>query len=188
METTMGRFRFRSIGLVCACAVVAAGCGKPVKESLPAGFKQNGQIPAKVYPFAGKITIDGQPPRVAWPDRLLVMLTDPSNPILVNRPCRQCNDAGEFAFGTYTKDDGVSARKYAVTFAVLRITPRGLVGPDQLKNLYNDPDKNQQIPEFNIDHEAPGKRDYLFDLKVAGQEGNDSPGPKALTELRTAGK
>jgi hypothetical protein len=184
----MRRVRYRFVGMACACALVAAGCAKSAKESLPGGFKQTGQMPAKVYPLAGKVTIDGQPPRVVWPDLLLVMLTDPSNPILVNRPCRQCNDAGEFAFGTFTKDDGVAPGKYTVTFAVLKITPRGVVGPDQLKNLYNDPDKNQQMPEFHIDHEAPGKRDYLFDLKVAGQEGNESPGPKALTELRTAGK
>jgi hypothetical protein len=184
----MRRFRFPLFGLGCACAVVAAGCAKSVKESLPGGFKQTGQRPAQVCPLAGKVTIDGQPSRVVWPDLLLVMLTDPSNPILVGRPCRQCNDAGEFSFGTYTKDDGVAPGKYIVSFAVLRITPRGVVGPDQLKNVYNDPDKNQLVPEFNIIHDAPGKRDYIFDLKVAGQEGVENPGLKALTELRTAGK
>jgi hypothetical protein len=182
----MGRFRFRRV--LCACAVIAAGCAKPADHSRPGAFTQSGQRRVNVFPLAGKVTIDGQPPHVVWPDLLLVMLTDPSNPILVGRPCRQCNEAGEFTFGTYTKDDGVAAGKYIVTFAVLRITPRGVVGPDQLKNLYNDPDKNQQLPEFNIVHAAPGKRDYVFDLKVAGQEGGDSPGLKALTELRTAGR
>ena len=87
-------------------AVVAAGCTKTIKESLPGGFKQTGQRPAKVYPLAGKVTIDGQLPHVVWPDLLLVMLTNPSNPILTNRPCRQCSQAGAFTFGTNTKDDG----------------------------------------------------------------------------------
>lgn len=184
----MRRFAVRLVALIGLCAVVTAGCAKPGNESLQAFLKQTGQSRAKIYPLAGKVTIDGQPPHIVFPDRLLVMLTDPSNPILVNRPCRQCNDAGEFAFRTYTNGDGIAPGKFIVSFAVLKITPRGLVGPDQLKNLYNDPDRNQQIPEFNIVHEAPGKTDYIFDLKVADQDGIDNPGPKALTMLPPSGR
>ena len=66
---------------------------------------------------------------------------------------------------------------------MLADTKRGLLGPDQLKNLYNDPDKNKSIPEFHIDHKAPGRKDYVFDLKLAGKEPVEPPGQFALTSL-----
>ena len=178
------------IGAIGALAVFAAvGCSKSANnQSLEALLKQTGQNRAALYPLAGKVTIDGQPPQFVRPNRLIVMLNDPNNPDLTRRPCRECNEEGEFAFGTYTKKDGVPAAKYIVTFAVLKITMRGLLGPDQLNNLYNDPDRNEKVAEFNIVHEAPGREDYAFDLKVAGQPAVGMPGPKALTELRPQGR
>jgi hypothetical protein len=165
-----------------------AGCRHKENESLDAFLKQAGPNRPNVSPLAGKVTIDGQPPQFARPLRLVVMLNDPSNPVLAKRLVRQCNDDGEFAFGTYQKQDGVPAGTYVVTFAVLKLTPQGFVGPDQLKNLYNDPDKNALVPEFKIVHQPPGKTDYLFDLKVADQTPVEPPGPNALTELRPPGK
>ena len=53
---------------------------------------------------------------------------------------------------------------------MLKTNGRGYVGPDQLKNLYNDPDTNGQNPDFRIEHKPPGKKDYHFDLAVAGKE------------------
>ncbi|HUE15288.1 MAG TPA: hypothetical protein VMR25_14050, partial [Planctomycetaceae bacterium] len=58
-----------------------------------------------------------------------------------------------------------------------------LQGPDGFKNLYNDPEKNAKVPEFKIDQQAPGKSDYKFDLKLAGQQ-EAEPGPKALTTIK----
>jgi hypothetical protein len=169
-------------------ALIASGCKKAENQSLDAFLKQSGPNRPIVYPLAGKVTIDGQPPQFERPLRLVVMLNDPKNPILALRPSRQCNDEGEFAFGTYTKADGIPPGTFTITFAVLKVTPQGLVGPDQLKNLYNDPDKNALVPKFRIVHEAPGKKDYAFDLKVAGQEAIATPGPNALTELRLQSK
>lgn len=178
-----GRARIVAVlGLTAAC--LAAGCRRAENESLDAFLKQAGPNRLNVYPLAGKVTIDGQPPQFARPLRLVVMLNDPSNANLARRPARQCNDEGEFAFGTYRKQDGVPAATYVVTFAVLKLTPQGFVGPDQLKNLYNDPDKNAQVPEFKIVHQSPGRTDCLFDLKVADQTPVEVPGPNALTELR----
>ena len=187
MERFMRRMCWRAIGVIGGCAVLAtAGCSRSENQSLDALLKQTGKTRADVYPLAGKVTFDGQTPNVVWPDRLVVMLYDSSKPNLPpnKRPCRQCNDEGEFAFGTYTTGDGLRAGTFVVTFAVLKITMQGLKGPDQLKNLYNDPDRNAAVSDFNIVHQAPGKTDYAFDLKIAGQVPIATPGPKALTELR----
>ena len=66
-------------------------------------------------------------------------------------------------------------------FAQLIYDPRmGFFGPDGLKNLYNDPEINSKKPEFLIDHQAPGKTDYTFNLSVAGGTPPEAPGPKAF--------
>jgi hypothetical protein len=176
------------MGVLVACAVLAAaGCGKSGNnESLQALLKQSGDNRASLYPLAGRVTIDGEPAHYVKPQRLVMMLYDPTRPDLppFKRPCKDVSAEGNFAFGTYTKGDGIPAGKFIVAFAVLEVTNRGLLGPDQLNNLYNDPEKNDKIPEFHIDHRAPGKEDYVFDLKVAGQDGSRTSGPRALTEVR----
>ena len=45
------------------------------------------------------------------------------------------------------------------------------MGPDGLKNLYSDPEKNKNEKEFNIEVAEPGKGDYEFNLSIAGKEG-----------------
>jgi hypothetical protein len=52
-----------------------------------------------------------------------------------------------------------------------------------LKNLYNDPEKNANVPEFNIEHKPPGKRDYAFELNVVGEEPVLNPSPKSLVAI-----
>jgi len=182
------RFATEVLGVVGACAILAeAGCGKSGNNaSLAALLRKTGDNRASLYPLAGKVAIDGQPAQYAKPQRLVMMLFDPTKPNLppFKRPCKDVSAEGTFAFGTYAKGDGLPAGKFVVTFAVLRVTNQGLLGPDQLNNLYNDPEKNALNPEFNINHQAPGKEDYAFDLKVAGQAGVAMPGPMALTELR----
>ena len=41
--------------------------------------------------------------------------------------------------------------------------------PDELKNLYSDPDTNTKDQRFSLDLQPPGKEDYHFDLAVAGK-------------------
>jgi hypothetical protein len=116
-----------------------------------------------------------------------------------------CDEQGHFAFGTYDRDDGVVAGKYVVTFVELHVpglaqvttqgrfkAPVGQVGarkaytgPDELKNLYNDPDKNQKEEKFSLDLQPPGKADYDFDLAVAGKD-TAAPGPNAVTKIAGA--
>ena len=90
---------------------------------------------------------------------------------------------GFFRFSSYGIGDGEPAGTYVIVFAALTDKKKhGYVGPDELKNLYNDPEKNEKIPEFKIDHKAPGKADYEFNLKVAGSE-KQTPGSQALTSI-----
>ena len=71
---------------------------------------------------------------------------------------------------------GVSAGKYVLVFGEFRYNKkRGYEGPDQLQNLYNDPDKNAGVTDFNIVQKA--RQDALrFQFENRGVE-PDTPGP-----------
>jgi hypothetical protein len=187
----MRRFETVIFNVMFGCVIfTAAGCSKSGDQaSLDALLKQSGDNKPNPCPLAGKVTIDGQPAQYVKPQRLVMMLYDPTQPDLppFKRPCKDVSPDGTFAFGTYRKGDGLPAGQFIVAFALLEVTNRGLLGPDQLNNLYNDPEKNAQFSEFHIDHQAPGREDYVFDLKVAGKPGVPVPGPRALTELRPQG-
>ena len=66
-----------------------------------------------------------------------------------------------------------------MTIAKLNAKKRDLlVGPDGFQNLYNDATRNQtEHPEFKIIHQSPGKKDYVFELKIAGRE-RPRPAPR----------
>jgi hypothetical protein len=59
--------------------------------------------------------------------------------------------------------------------------------PDELKNLYNDPDKNAKEEKFKLDLKLPGQEGYQVDLAVAGKEPVETPGPNAVTRLMARG-
>jgi hypothetical protein len=82
-------------------------------------------------------------------------------------------------FGTYTAADGVKVGIYVLRFAQLQPNGKHYVGPDALRNLYNDPDKNAEIAEFKIDHKASGKKDYAFNLKLDNRA-TAEPGAHAI--------
>jgi hypothetical protein len=174
-----------------ALAILAAmgcvGCQSGVEERVNNELKSSGQKKLDVFPLAGRVTIDGQPPGslVKGRSTLMLVLYDVAKPNLRPdaRPRVAVQPDGSFQFTTYGAGDGAAAGTYVVVFALLTDRKKqGLVGPDGLKNLYNDPEKNETIPEFKIDHKATGKTDYHFDLKVAGNE-NPTPGSKALTSI-----
>jgi hypothetical protein len=160
-----------------------------------------------VAKFAGQITIDGKPPTKGG--KLFVILTDPSH---LDEHARGtlpkfyavCDADGHFAFGTYdlkNKSDGVVAGKYVVTFAQLhKFVPKSAKTkgpsiserrggyekynlPDDLKNLYSDPDRNAKSPAFLLNLQPPGKDDYRFDLVVAGKVPLPKPAPHAVTYM-----
>jgi hypothetical protein len=139
-----------------------------------------------VYPLAGKITVDGQPPEFAEGDRIIVMLNDAAKlGTAAIGPYVYVGKDGDFTFRTYGTDDGVPAGTYIVTFAKLKAKKRSsLIGPDGFHNLYNDAEQNQkQYPELRIEHQPPGKKDYVFNLQIAGRD-EVVAGPKALTRIK----
>jgi hypothetical protein len=175
---------FGRLHLVAALAgSLAAGCGTSADDAVNKALAVSGKTKDAVYPFAGKVTIDRDPPKVERGYRLVVLLYDPAKPDMpaTQRPKVEANEKGEFHFSSYSEGDGISPGKYIVLFAIfkhnriLRFAP-----PDQLHNLYNDPDENVKNPEFVVDHQAPGKKNYEFNLAVSGKEPVTELGPHAL--------
>jgi hypothetical protein len=197
------------IGVAAALFFAAAvsGCNgqRSGNQALDDQFKDNPQFKkTSVAKFAGTVTIDGQAPAKEW--KLFVILTDAQHldeNAHVDKPrlCVPCDSEGKFVFGTYDKADGVVPGKYVVTFVELHppaakslgkggrpgafsVGARAsYLGPDELKNLYNDPDKNKGEPTFNVDLQPPGKDNYTFDLAVAGKE-TAPAGPNAVTKIK----
>jgi hypothetical protein len=182
------RLNFHGGGLAAALTcVLAVGCGKEgAEQAFNRAMSESGKTREKTYPLAGKVTIDGQTPKL--PDRsyrLIVVLNDPENPNVpaFQRPHVEVKKNGEFAFSTSGQGDGIEPGKYIVTFGVFqRRTKFGFIPPDKLHNLYSDPDANAKNPEFAIDHKAPGRNDYEFKLEMAGKAPAE-PGPHALNGL-----
>ena len=175
--------------LVGLLAIVGEGCGggtQTAQEALDRQYKDNPQLKRlSLAKFAGTVTVDGQPP--AKGTVIVVMLNDPTKPFVRNQPGLHTvsTPEGTFDFSTSIKGDGTRPGSYIVTFAELHPHGRrGFFPPDGLKNLYNDPDKNAQTPEFHIELTPPGRTDYTFNLKVAGEQPVEKAGPHATSEIR----
>ena len=185
------------LAAILGIAAATAGCnsGLSSNQALNEQFKNNSQFTrVAVARFAGKVAVDGQPP--AKDCKLFVILNevqhlDANAHAAAPRLYASCDADGKFVFGTYARDDGAAAGKYVVTFVELHApnggTPEKSSGaafrsnravggsrkykpPDELKNLYNDPDQNVKEDRFNVNLEPSGKADYEFDLSVAGKE------------------
>ena len=160
--------------------ILSFGCEgrQSTAQRLEKAYKSAGMEPVTVYPLGGKITVDNEPP-VAKSEtaRLVAIAYDAAKPDVKARSNARA----------FLKPDGsfelppLPPGKYVMLFAQLRHNSRmGFFGPDGLKNLYNDPEVNSKKPEFLIDHQAPGKTDYTFNLSVAGETPPAAPGPKAF--------
>ena len=166
-----------------------AGCGdsSSAKRRIDAEYQSTGKTRDAVFPLAGQVLIDGRPFQPKKPSqKLIVMLHDvaAAGTPVGSRPYVECGPDGRFVFSTLLDADGVPAGHYILTFAQLtHRKKRGYVGPDGLKNLYNDPEKNAASDRFNIEHQARGKTDYVFDLKIEGEEPISTPGPKAVSAI-----
>jgi hypothetical protein len=178
---------FRSsvrLGAVCALGLIAAGCAKQqaTSERIKQAAESSGIKLATVYPLAGTVTVDNQPAVLKsqkWV--LVVMAHDASKPdAMANGPHVSVRADGSFEF----PDGGIPPGKYVLLFAALqRNKKKGWIGPDALKNLYNDPDVNLKKEQFVVDHQSPGKTNYSFNLSVAGETAVANAGPKALTKI-----
>jgi hypothetical protein len=186
---------FASLALIILAALALEGCGQSLsreQEYLKNNSKATEQLP--VGKFAGRVTVDGV--TQAGKDGLFIFLTDPQHTEKPNKYSERCKEDGSFEFMTYSPGDGVPVGKYVVGFVQLRPPkkargfgatdgPIPYVGPDSLKNLYNDPDKNKDIKEFVVEVTQPGRADYEFNLTVAGKDAG-VPGPRAVTKLADA--
>jgi hypothetical protein len=191
-------------------ALFLAGCtggSQNSAEALKQQFKNNSgykQVP--IAKFTGKVTVDGQAP--AQGCRLFVILNDPQHldanaHLPVPGLYTGCDAEGRFSFG-----DGVPSGAYVVSFVELA-SPidasssstsapksgarfrggRAATGvgsyrpPDRLKNLFNDPAKNERDARFKLDLQPPGRTDSAFDLAVAESE-VAAPSPNAVTRIQ----
>ena len=175
----------RVLAVLLVAVLLVAGCssGQSTDQAIDKALASVGQKREAVYPLAGKVTVDGIPPDLAEGECIVMMLKDPANP-QANGPFRPISRSGEFAFRTFGKDDGVRAGTYIATFSKLkRGSQKEYPGPDQFLNLYDDPDRNlKEYPELKVNHQPPGKKDYVFDLKIAGREAA-AAGPNAVTHF-----
>jgi hypothetical protein len=198
---------FKFFPLVVLVTAAAAGCTgsnrKTPEQQLDEAFKNNPEFKRlQLAKFQGHVTIDGQPPE---PDsKLFIVLLDAEKFQDPKAPSCQARvgENGDFSFMTYLKDDGAPVGKWVAVFVdprsdgtgvnVQRIGQSGLgggrfirpiSGPDALKNLYNDPEKNLKDPAFVVNLQAPGITDQTFSLQVAGKDPPPGPGPHAVTKI-----
>jgi hypothetical protein len=177
-----------SLALLILAAVVLEGCSQNSarEEEYSKNNARATEKPA-VGKFAGHVTVDGLTQVGAG--KLFVFLTDPQH-LEKWTNLTTCKQDGSFEFMTNFPGDGVRVGKYVVGFAALQPLakakgggpaggPKPYRGPDGLKNLYNDPDKNKDIQEFVVEVTQPGRTDYEFNLTVAGKEAV-APGPHAV--------
>ncbi len=206
----MARFLRNCISLELICGlllgIVATGCEHKVQtpqERLQLQYDTHPEFkqPHPVAKFAGQVSIDGKRPQKNC--KLFVILHDPKHldeAAKSPRPLHYavCEIDGTFSFTTYDRGDGVPPGNYVVTFvelheppgtargslfraARIRGGPRQYDQPDELNNLYNDPDKNMKQGPFVLDVNLPGKEDYRFALAVTGKKPILKPGPNAVT-------
>jgi hypothetical protein len=196
--------------VICAIAVAfVQGCNQTSNSTNQAdsSFLKNAEFPReRLAKFSGKVTVDGQPPKKDC--KLILILTDPkhldeNSHGKLPKYFASCDGEGKFGFSTYDRHDGVATGKYVVTFLELHAmkqsgrsggkasksgTPAPSGGatfaqPDELKNLYSDPDTNLKDAKFFLDLQPPGKDDYHFELIVAGKEPLPEPAPHAVRRL-----
>lgn len=177
-------------GVLLGCLLTAiSGCsnGLASSQKVDKELSAIGKTRQTVFPFAGKVLVDGLPPQSNGSERRIVVVlfnqAEPNVPV-TRRPQAVCNPNGEFTFTTYVPKDGVPPADYVVTIAQLsKEKGRTFSGPDGFQNLYNDPNANEKSPEFAVKHADPGKTNYVFDLKTAGREPVATPGPRAVTQI-----
>jgi hypothetical protein len=202
------------VAVLSLLAIGLSGCPRISSPDQARKYAVSGNVGFKedaVAGFGGKVTVDGQP--TAKGSKLFVILNDFAHldenaKLSAPRLYATCDPEGKFAFTTDNPHDGVAAGKYIVTFVQFRVPTNtgtgkgahflapgaGLTGtsskryrgPDELKNLYSDPEQNAKDDKFVVDlkPKSPGKGEYDFDLSIAGKD-SAPDGPNAVKEIRT---
>jgi hypothetical protein len=181
--------RLSACAALAALALLVIGCEtRPTADqALDKALKRAGKTKETVYPLAGRVTIDGQPPQLDLRNSVVAILIDRQKigEPAVRHPFAECDRNGGFAFSSYDFNDGVKPGSYVIAIAKFKrdTRPGAYIGPDQFHNLYNDPDKNALNGQFRIEHSGPGKKDYEFPLSVAGAQPNIQAGLHAVTSI-----
>jgi hypothetical protein len=150
--------RFVGLKSILVIGLFALGCGAGTDKREKQLQKELGETPQRLANLAGKVTVDGAPPAFGSEHPVQVILYDLKNPPTPANPplYTLCSDDGSFKFMARATESGVPEGSYVVLFAALKHARVGAYRePDALKNLYNDPDKNQEDPNFKIDSEGP---------------------------------
>jgi hypothetical protein len=160
--------------------ILSLGCEgrQSTAQRLEKAYQSAGMERVTVYPLGGTITVDHEPPvNKSETARFVAIAYDSAKPDAKSRSNAYSFVKADGSFDLPSLPPG----KYVMLFAQLSYNPRmGFVGSDGLKNLYNDPDVNSKKSEFLVDHQAPGKTDYMFNLSVASEAPLATPGPKAF--------
>jgi hypothetical protein len=167
----------RFVGCLCL-AVLIAGCGSRESERRRREHNESVEDRAK---FTGTVTVDNRTPAVEPRHALLLMLYDPKQPPTQARSPRYAvvQHDGSFKF----EHGGVPPGSYVALFAELqRGRPGTFRGPDLLKNLYNDPDKNQNVESFRVEIPTSGTTQN-FNLEVAGKDAVTRPGEHSIAQF-----
>ncbi len=178
--------RCGKLKVVLLIGLFALGCGASTDKREKRVQTELGETPQRLANFGGRVTVDGATPAFGSEHPIQVILYDLNNPPTPAKPpvYTLCSDDGSFKFMARVAEPGVPEGSYVVLFAALKHARVGAYRePDALKNLYNDPDKNQENPRYKIEVKAPGKLDCEFDLKLADQPPIDKPGLHAITQL-----
>ena len=141
-----------------------------------------------VFPLAGKVTIDGQPPQFARPLRLVVCSTIVKSGVRAKDISANAMTMENLPSGLIRRQDGVRQAPMSSRSPYSKLTPQGLSARISSRICTTILIRMLIVPEFKIVHQPPGKTDCVFDLKVAEQAPVEPPGPNALTELRPPGK
>ncbi|WP_010582327.1 hypothetical protein [Schlesneria paludicola] len=159
--------------LLFLCIVSISGCGGESNEQRLKRLVPNANKTTKV---TGNVTVNGQPGKDLW-------VTLHSTSGIELRPRAQCDDKGHFAIGTYLGDDGAPPGDYKITIEWLtfsRLGGAGWVGPDKLKDKYNDPKKTP----FDITVADKPITLPTFELEVNAEEAANAKPKLRLTKER----
>jgi hypothetical protein len=183
-----------SLALLILTALALEGCGHQSGSREEEYSKNNPKAGAQepVGKFAGRVTVDGATEVGA--NQLFIFLSDPQHLEKPSKYVARCSPEGNFEFMTYFPGDGVPLGKYIVGFVALHAVqkaggpaggPAPYRGPDGLKNLYNDPDKNKDVKEFVVEVTQPGRTDYEFNLTTSGKDAGVT-GPHSVKSMGSA--
>ncbi len=137
-----------------------------------------------VAKFAGKVTIDGEPPAVPPRYVLVVILFDAKGKEAGHETIYRtiCDKEGHFEFTRYSKGDGVPPGSYTVLFVeqMHRLGDRFTGGRWTQEPLQ----RPGQVAVSCRTLAAWGGLGREFNLEVAGKDPVVTPGPHAVTRLR----